>query len=97
MPGSAAIDFDWGQVEWRFASEANRLAFQNDPQRYAPQYGGFCATAVSNGFTAEIEPDVWHVADGRLFLFNGEGSRADWLAALGSGLVEQGDVNWAKR
>ena len=66
MPGSAAIDFDWGQVEWRFASEANRLAFQNDPQRYAPQYGGFCATAVSNGFTADGLPLGMQIA-GRPF------------------------------
>lgn len=53
---------------YRFASAAHRDLFQAAPARYLPQYGGYCAWAVSKGHTANISPNAWKVVDGRLFL-----------------------------
>lgn len=66
--GSERYSYTWQGAEWRFASEENRRLFEADPERYAPQYGGFCAFAVSRGGTADIDPEAWSIVDGRLFL-----------------------------
>ena len=67
-PGSERYSYNWQGAEWRFATEENRRRFEADPERYAPQYGGFCAFAVSRGGTADIDPEAWSIVDGRLFL-----------------------------
>ena len=97
LPGSEEITTEWKGSVWRFVSEDNRSAFQSDPDRYSPAYGGFCGTAVSNGFTADVNPQVWNVEEGRLFLFNGDDPKADWVGGLGSGVIATGDTNWATR
>ena len=66
--GSKRYSYIWQGAEWRFATEENRRRFEADPERYAPQYGGFCAFAVSRGGTADIDPEAWSIVDGRLFL-----------------------------
>jgi YHS domain-containing protein len=53
---------------YRFASAANRDLFQANPSKYLPQYGGYCAWAVSKGHTAGISPNAWKVLDGKLYL-----------------------------
>jgi len=53
---------------YRFASAANRDRFQANPSKYQPQYGGYCAWAVSKGHTAGISPNAWNVLDGKLYL-----------------------------
>ena len=68
VPGQEAFEHAVGGVRYRFASAANRDRFAQDPQRYAPQYGGFCAYAVSKGYTADTDPQAWRIVDGRLFL-----------------------------
>ena len=81
-------------ITYRFASEANRAVFLGEPARYLPQYGGYCAWAVANGYTAHGDPEQWTVHDGRLYL---NYSRAVRLA-LGNanipGHVTSGDANW---
>ena len=53
---------------WQFASANNLAAFKADSQAYAPQYGGYCAWAVSGGYTASSDPQAWRIHDGKLFL-----------------------------
>lgn len=65
---------------------------QRKPGDVCPLYG-----AVSHGFTADIEAQAWHIAEGRLYLFNGADPKADWVTALGSGVIATGDANWASR
>ncbi len=66
--GSESFAYTWQGARWHFATEENRRRFEADPERYAPQYGGFCAFAVSRGGTADIDPEAWSIVDGRLFL-----------------------------
>ncbi len=54
--GSETYAFDYRGVSWRFASAAHRDLFAKDPAKYAPQYGGFCSWAVSQGKLFDIDP-----------------------------------------
>ena len=49
VKGSSEHEFGWRDATWRFSSPANKDRFVADPERYAPQYGGYCAYAVANG------------------------------------------------
>ncbi|TVQ97558.1 MAG: hypothetical protein EA403_14895 [Spirochaetaceae bacterium] len=66
--GDPAITHRWMGAIWRFANAEHRDRFAADPDRYAPQYGGYCSWAVSRGTTASIDPNAWHIEDGRLYL-----------------------------
>jgi YHS domain-containing protein len=91
--GVAAFKATYQGAEFRFANAANRAAFIANPARYAPQYGGYCAWAVSQGYTAGIDPNAWAIVDGKLYLnYNREiqtrwqGDRANFIVA--------GNRNW---
>jgi hypothetical protein len=68
VPGDAAYEHRWNGAVWRFASAGNRDAFARDPSRYAPEFGGYCAYAVSRGYTADGDPNAWRIVDGRLYI-----------------------------
>lgn len=68
VAGDPAITHDWMGATWRFASAANNDAFVADPESYAPQFGGYCAWAVSEGYTASTTPEAWSIVDGKLYL-----------------------------
>lgn len=80
---------------YRFASAANRDAFKANPSRYAPQYGGYCAWAVSQGYTASADPKVWKIVDGRLYLnYNAEVGRT-WEKDI-PGHIVKANANWPR-
>ena len=68
MPGSADITYDWDGARWQFADAAHRELFERDPDAYAPQYGGYCALGMTTGNRGEINPEVWAIVDGKLYL-----------------------------
>ena len=67
VEGASAFSHDWMGVTWYFASAENRVQFAAEPERYAPQYGGYCAWAVAHGYTAKIDPKAWKIVDGKLY------------------------------
>lgn len=79
LKGSEEFSTDWKGVEWQFASPENRDLFLSNPEKYAPQFGGYCAFAVTTGFTATIDPNAYLVNDGKLYLFNGEDLRINFM------------------
>jgi YHS domain-containing protein len=76
--GRAEFTVEYGGVVWQFATADNREAFQHDPQRYLPQYGGFCAFAVSIGLPAHADPRIFAVVEGKLYLFFDSAVRLVW-------------------
>ena len=68
VKGGKEHTYKWQDATWRFASAENRDRFSADPEKYAPQYGGYCAYAVSEGYTAGIDPRAWTIVDGKLYL-----------------------------
>jgi len=95
--GSALYTFEWADATWQFANKGNRDRFSENPDEYAPRLGSFCAFAVSKGFTADADPEAWHIADGRLYVFADKNVRDQWVAELDRGSLEASNRNWAKR
>src|SRR5260370_10054963 len=63
VKGSPNFEHTWNGAKWLFATAAHRDAFAKDPERYAPQYGGFCAFWMGQTHPLPIVPDAWHVFD----------------------------------
>ena len=95
VKGDSAFSFKWNGAEWRFASAAHRDLFAADPVKYAPQYGGYCAWAVSRGYTAGIDPDAWKIVNGRLYLNYSASVQKQWAEDI-PGNVAKAEENWPK-
>jgi YHS domain-containing protein len=93
VPGKAEFTHEHEGAVWRFSSAANRDAFKAAPAKYAPQYGGYCAWAVSQGYTAKGDPTVWSVTDGKLFLNYNAGVQKGWERDVPN-LIKKADANW---
>ncbi|WP_055077063.1 YHS domain-containing (seleno)protein [Pseudanabaena sp. 'Roaring Creek'] len=96
--GNPAIAFTYRGAIYYFTSAANKAHFEAEPEKYLPQYGGFCATAVSEGKTFSIDPVNYNVTDGKLYLFyKGEfgDAKPDWDADA-ENRRKNADANWAK-
>ena len=93
IPGDPAITHDWMGATWRFSSAANRDAFAADPEAYAPQFGGYCAWAVSQNYTAPTEPDAWTIHDGKLYLNFNQRIRRRWERDI-PGNIAKAEANW---
>ena len=68
VKGSPDFEYVWQDTRWRFASAEHRTRFAGEPDRYAPQFGGFCTGGVGVGNLAPIDPEAWVIVDGRLYL-----------------------------
>jgi YHS domain-containing protein len=80
-------------AEWRFTSAANLAAFVAAPDKYAPQYGGYCAWAVSQGSTAPADPKLWKIVDGKLYLNYNAEVQATWSKDIANFIIAA-DKNW---
>ncbi len=67
-PGEPAFGVEWSGATWLFDNVEYRQMFLDDPMRYAPRLGGFCAYAASHGQFADIDPRAWSIVNGRLYL-----------------------------
>jgi YHS domain-containing protein len=93
VAGSSDFEHEWMGATWRFASAENRDRFAADPEQYAPQYGGYCAWAVSQGYTASTVREAWHIEDGKLYLNYSKGVQGRWQEDI-PGHISQADANW---
>lgn len=82
-------------VEYRFASAAHLAAFRANPARYLPQYGGYCAWAVSQGYTASADPNAWRIVDGRLYLNYSADVQERWERDI-AGHIRSANANWPR-
>lgn len=78
VEGNPEIQSSYGGAIYHFATAANKAAFDAEPARYAPQFGAFCAYAVSLGRTAPIDVDTFSIVDGRLVVQHNERAVAGW-------------------
>ncbi|HXW68027.1 MAG TPA: YHS domain-containing (seleno)protein [Dissulfurispiraceae bacterium] len=91
--GIPEFEYVWRGARWRFASAANRQAFSRNPKDYAPRYGGYCAYAVSQGKTADIDPEAWTVFEGKLYLNLNRNVQKLWEKNMQS-YIRLADRNW---
>jgi len=91
--GKPEIKADHDGLTYRFASDANRAAFLQNPQKYLPAYAGFCASGAPYALKANIGADIFKIVDGRLYLFGSERARRHWEMDEKKN-VELGDWYW---
>ncbi|MGB0630596.1 MAG: YHS domain-containing (seleno)protein [Alphaproteobacteria bacterium] len=95
VEGTRTFTHSWMGTEWRFASAEHRDLFVANPEKYAPQYGGWCAWAVSQGYTASTDPEAWRIVDGKLYLNYSKSVQSDWNRDIPRH-ISDGDRNWPK-
>lgn len=93
VKGDKEFTYEYSGATWRFSSADNLEKFKGDPAAFAPQYGGYCAWAVSQGYTAPGNPENWSVRDGKLYLNYNDKVQSDWLKDP-DGFIAKADANW---
>lgn len=93
LKGKREFETTWMQAKWRFASAEHRDLFVADPDKYAPQYGGYCAYAVSQNYTAGIEPEQFELVGDKLYLNYNAKIKSRWLKQRDEFIIAA-DANW---
>ncbi len=91
--GNPEIAVMWKGAVWYFASHENREAFEANPYAYAPQFGGYCAYAVSRGYTIGTDPMVWKIVDDKLYLVNSSSIEKMWERDV-QGNIKMAEDQW---
>lgn len=93
VEGDPKLAFVWNGAKWLFASTENLERFKANPERFAPQFGGYCSWAVSHGYTADGDPTAWKVVDGKLYFNYNQKVKQMWEAEQ-ENLIKAGETNW---
>jgi len=93
--GRKDLAVEHGGARWLFASEANQKRFEEDPQKFLPAYGGYCAYGVSQGYLVKIDPEAWKIVNDRLYLNYDRSVARTWAKDI-AGYVKTADRNWPK-
>jgi len=97
VPGKTEFEYLWHKLRWRFANGEHRDLFARDPDRYAPQYDGYCAMGAAAGEAAHkdtVDPEAWAIVDGKLYLTHRHQAMDDWRQNP-TEYIKQADENWA--
>ena len=92
--GKAELSHSHEGATYRFASAANRDSFRAAPARYAPAFGGFCAMGVALNKKLDVDPHLWRIVDGKLYLNVHKEAQSRWLEDV-KGNVAQALSNWS--
>ncbi len=82
VAGSVAEQVRWRGAVWLFANPEHREAFERDPRRFAPRFGGYCAYTLSQGALGPVDPRAFNIHEGRLYLVRSLEIREIWLKNL---------------
>lgn len=93
VKGSATFKTTYKGAEFYFASAANLAKFKANPASFAPQYGGYCAWAVSQGYTASGDPQVWKIVGGKLYVNYSREIGDKWEKNI-PGFIASANKNW---
>src|ERR1044072_4609502 len=96
VPGKAEFEYVWRKLRWRFASGEHRDMFVKDPQRYAPQYDGYCAVGAADPAAAHkdtVDPNAWAIVDGKLYLVHTRYWLEQWRQKAEE-YIKQADKEW---
>jgi YHS domain-containing protein len=93
VKGSSSHWSDFDDAVYFFESDANRAAFAAAPDKFAPQYAGYCTGGIAFGVKTEADPFAWIISDGKLFVFGSPSDVPDF-AADPNKMVASADANW---
>lgn len=93
VEGLKEFTYTWKGETWYFSNRENLAAFKATPEKFAPQYGGYCAYGMAKGYKAKTEPDAWTITNGKLYL-NYSKSITDTWKKDQPGYIEKANKNW---
>lgn len=96
VKGKKEFSLSYQGQNWLFASDENRQMFKQNPEKYQPQYGGYCAYAMSHGFVVETDPQAFTIVDDKLYLNYSLSVRETWLKDT-SGYIKSADESWLNK
>jgi YHS domain-containing protein len=93
MKGNKEFVYDWNGAKWYFSSQANLNEFKANPEKYAPQYGGYCAYGTADGHKAPIKVHTWTVVNDKLYFNYNQDVKKLWNKNQKE-LILKADKNW---
>ena len=91
--GLKEYSYDWNGAKWYFSSNDNLNAFKANPEKFAPQYGGYCAYGTSEGHKAPTQTDTWTIVDNKLYFNYNKNVQTEWKKDQ-KNRIEKADKNW---
>jgi YHS domain-containing protein len=95
MKGESKFVASWNDAEWYFANAAHLDLFTANPERYAPQFGGFCSAGLSHGAKVAADPEAWTIVDGKLYIKFNKEARDRWRQDKAE-KIKRAEENWAE-
>lgn len=95
VQGNTNLTERYEGATYQFANSANQAAFKANPTKYAPAFGGFCAMGVVMDKKLDIDPQLWRVVDGKLYLNVHKPAQTRWLEDI-TGNIKKGEENWSR-
>lgn len=94
VKGKKQFKTSYKGADWLFSSQKNLDLFKASPDKYAPQYGGYCAYAVgAYKDLVSADPTAWKIVDNKLYLNYDADIQKEWAKDI-PGYVKKGDANW---
>lgn len=93
VKGNEKFAYSWHGAQWLFATAQNLDSFKASPEKYAPQYGGYCAYGAAEGHKAPTQPDTWTIVDGKLYFNYNKDVKQLWVKDQ-EGNIKKADENW---
>jgi YHS domain-containing protein len=93
LKGSSNLAYQWQDIQWHFGTQAHLEAFKANPEKYAPQFGGFCAYGVSEDHKSPTDPDAWTIVEGKLYLNYSPKVKSLWTKDI-PGRLEKANKLW---
>jgi YHS domain-containing protein len=95
LKGNESFSFIWRNMTWHFSTKENRDLFAASPEKYAPQYDGYCAWAMTEARKAQTDPEIWKIVNGKLYLQCSQAAYEKWSRDI-PGNIKKADMNWLK-
>ena len=95
VKGTDKFSYNWNNANWYFSSQQNLELFKANPEKYAPQYGGYCAYGLSDGHKASTDADAWTIVNGKLYLNYNLDVKDEWSKDRLQ-RIKKADANWPK-
>lgn len=93
VKGIPELSYQWGGTTWQFSVKAHLDSFTVRPEKYVPQYGGFCAYGCSENHLSPTDPEAWTIVNGKLYLNYNLRTRVAWLQDTAS-RIKNADTYW---
>lgn len=93
VKGDKKFSLVWNNATWYFASQEDLNLFKASPEKYAPQYGGYCAYGLSENHKAPTKPEAWSIVNGKLYLNYNLDVRSDWQKNTNE-RIKKADTYW---